>query len=174
MSTENSGLDAATTEQLLKALAAIRHGDFTTQMLTSQTGQAGEVAEAVNAIMDQLQRFAVDVSRLAATTSVEGNFGAQMSAADAAGIWKDLIDNLNHMSLILAAQVRDIARVAEAVAEGDLSQKVTIAAAGEMGELKATFNTMIEQLEALKSSVSKLMERVNNAGFDLGHDAEKN
>ena len=174
MLTENSGLDAATTEHLLQALAAIRQGNFATQMVTSQSGQAGEVAEAVNALMAQLQRFAVDASRLAAVTSVEGNFGAQMSAAGATGIWKDLTDNLNHMSLILAAQVRDISRVAAAVAEGDLSQKVTITAAGEMGELKATFNTMIEQLETLKISVSKLMDQVNSAGLNLGHNPSDN
>ncbi|MBV9866922.1 MAG: HAMP domain-containing protein [Abitibacteriaceae bacterium] len=168
MSLQDAGLNAEETQQLLEALAAIRQGDFSAQMSTSQSGMAGEVAESVNALVDQLQKFAVDVSRLAATTSVQGNFGAQMSSAGATGIWKDLTDNLNHMSLILATQVRDIARVADAVAQGDLSQKVIVTAEGEMGELKATFNTMIDQLELLKNSVGQLVEKVNNAGLDLG------
>ena len=170
MSTQDEGLSAQETQQLLTTLAAIRQGDFSQQMSSGQSGIAGAVAESVNALSQQLQTFAVDASRLAAATGAEGNLGAQMSTAGAEGTWKDLADNLNHMSLILAAQVRDITRVAGAVAEGDLSQQVNVAARGEMAELKDTFNSMIAQLEILKDSVKKLMEQVSQMSANPGQN----
>lgn len=160
----HGGLSQTETEQLLEALAAIRQGDFTAQLPEDSAGAGGDVARSFNALCEQLQSFAVESSRLAAAIGAEGQLGAQMPGAEAGGTWKDLTENLNHMSLILATQVRDVARVAAIVAEGDLSQKVTVAAGGEMAELKDSFNAMIDQLQLLKESVSKLMKRVNEMG----------
>ena len=177
MSTQDAGLSAPETQELLKTLAALHQGDFSvriTPISNGQSGVAGEVAAAVNALIDQLQMLALGVSRLAQTTGVEGNLGTQITVEGAAGTWKDLTDNLNHMSLILAAQVRDIRRVAGAVAEGDLSQKVAVAAGGEMGELKVTFNAMIDQLQLLKSSVNALVQQVNDLGLKPERDARHN
>lgn len=170
-----AGLSAAQTRQLLEALTAIRQGDFAVRMRDADTspresqGAMAEVAAAVDAVSQQLHALALGISRLARATAVEGQLGAQIetggatgsgATAEPAGLWRDMNTALNNMSHILAAQVRDLTSVAAAVSEGDLSQKVTVAAAGEMGELKATFNTMIDQLQLLKTSVSQLMEQV--------------
>jgi len=172
--TGEAGLSAGETAQLLQVLAAIRRGDFASPLPEGGDGVAGEVSEAVNAVIAQLQRFAVAASRLATATGVEGNLGVQMTTEGSEGLWHDMAENLNNMSLIIAAQVRDITQVAQAVADGDLSQKVTVAAGGEMAQLKETFNTMIVQLELLRSSVNKLMEKVNNLGLNPGQNAQNN
>lgn len=164
------GLSAAQTEQLLSTLEALRTGDFSARLAEDSAGVAAEVARSINALSDQLHTFAVAASRLAAATSAQGELGTQIPDDGASGTWKDLTDNLNHMSLILSAQVRDVARVAAAVAEGDLSQKVEVAAAGEMADLKESFNAMIDQLQLLKDSVNSLMKRVE----DMGAAARKN
>lgn len=166
----NTGLDTANATLLLSTLAAMREGDFEVRMPEDLGGTAGEVAGSINALCEQLQTFAVHASRLAAAIGAQGELGVQIPDSAAGGTWKDLMDNLNHMSLILAAQVRDVARVAAAVAEGDLSQKVEVAAAGEMADLKTSFNAMIDQLQLLKDSVNSLMKRVE----DMGATARKN
>ena len=166
----DEGLNRAHTEQLLSTLNAMRNGDFEARMPEDMGGITGEVARTLSGLGDQLQTFAVHASRLAAATGAHGELGTQIPDTEAGGTWKDLTDNLNHMSLILAAQVRDVTRVAAAVAEGDLSQKVEVAAAGEMAELKDSFNAMIDQLQLLKDSVNSLMKRVE----DMGATARKN
>ncbi len=178
----NAGLSAAQTRRLLDALSAIQQGDFAVRMRDADTppresqGAMAEVVEAVDAVSGQLHALALGISRLARATAVEGRLGAQIETggasgsgasgsgatefAEPAGLWRDMNTALNNMSHILATQVRALTSVAAAVSEGDLSQKVTVAAAGEMGELKATFNTMIDQLQLLKNSVGQLMEQV--------------
>jgi methyl-accepting chemotaxis protein len=169
----SASLSAAQTRQLLEALTAIRQGDFAVRMRDADVspddspGAMAEVAAAVDAVSGQLHALALGISRLARATAVEGQLGAQIEtgggegdAVEPTGLWRDMNTALNNMSHILAAQVRDLTMVAATVSEGDLSQKVTVAASGEMGELKATFNTMIDQLQLLKASVSQLMEQV--------------
>jgi len=159
--TQATGLGEQATNALVTSLNAVREGDFTALLPEAGTGQEAEVAIAFNTLCEQLQLFAVAASRLAAANGARGELGTQIPEGGAGGTWKDLTDNLNHMSLILAAQVRDVTQVANAVAEGDLSQKVTVAAAGDMATLKESFNTMIDQLQLLKDSVNALMERVS-------------
>jgi HAMP domain-containing protein len=172
MTQEDTGLTAAQTAQFLATLDALRNGDFSARLQledadgnslngSSAQGIAADAVMSVNTLADRVQNFALQASRLVHSTCVEGRLGEQMDDSAAAGDWQTLEENLNNMSLILAAQIRDIARVAEAAAEGDLSQKVTVAAQGEMAEIRDTFNAMVDQLQLLKDSVSRLMERVS-------------
>jgi methyl-accepting chemotaxis protein len=165
MSNNSTGLNAEQTAEVLATLDALRNGDFSARVaFDSVDDSATDAASTVNALADQIQNFALQASRQVHATCVEGRLGEQIDNLEAEGDWQTLVDNLNNMSLILAAQVRDIGRVAASVAEGDLSQQVTVAAQGEMAEIKETFNAMIPQLQLLKDSVTKLMERVSTLG----------
>ena len=165
MSNIDSGLSAEHTAEILATLDAVPNGDFSARVeFEDDSGAATDAASTVNALADQIQNFALQASRQVHATCVEGRLGEQIEGLDAEGDWQTLVENLNNMSLILATQIRDIGRVANAVAHGDLSQNVTVAAQGEMAEIKETFNAMIPQLQLLKDSVTKLMERVSTLG----------
>jgi HAMP domain-containing protein len=165
MSTNNGGLNSEQTAEILATLDALRNGDFSARVeFEEATADAADAASTVNALADQIQNFALQASRLVHATCVEGRLGEQIEGIEAAGDWQTLVENMNNMSLILATQIRDIGRVAAAVSQGDLSRSVTVAAQGEMAEIKDTFNAMIPQLQLLKDSVTKLMERVSSMG----------
>src|SRR2546426_2578663 len=115
-------------------------------------------------MVDQLNGFASEVSRVAREVGTEGKLGGQARVPGVAGTWKDLTDNVNAMAANLTGQVRNIAEVTTAVAQGDLSHKITVDARGEIPELKSTINTMVDQLNAFASEVSRVAREVGNDG----------
>ena len=113
-------------------------------------GEILELKNTINTMVDQLNAFAGEVSRVAREVGTEGKLGGQAQVPGVAGTWKDLTDNVNSMASNLTGQVRNIADVATAVANGDLSKKITVDVKGEILELKNTLNTMVDQLNALR------------------------
>ncbi|TLY79788.1 MAG: chemotaxis protein, partial [Gammaproteobacteria bacterium] len=109
-------------------------------------GETLELKSTINTMVDQLNGFASEVSRVAREASTEGKLGGQARVRGVAGIWKDLTDNVNAMAANLTGQMRNIAEVTTAVAKGDLSKKITVDVRGEILELKSTINTMVDQL----------------------------
>src|SRR5258705_8809593 len=122
-------------------------------------------------MVDQLSSFAGEVTRVAREVGTEGKLGGQAEVKGVAGTWKDLTDNVNAMAGSLTAQVRDIARVATAIASGDLAQKITVDARGEILQLKDTINKMVDQLNAFAAEVSRVAREVGTEG-KLGGQAE--
>src|SRR5690606_29166221 len=125
---------------------AVARGDLSQKITVSAKGEVAELADTMNNLTDTLRLFADEVIRVAREVGTEGKLGGQAVVPGVAGTWKDLTDNVNSMASNLTAQVRNIAQVSTAVARGDLSQKITVAAQGEILELKNTVNTMVDQL----------------------------
>src|SRR5207237_1394778 len=124
-----------------------------------------------NIMVDQLRSFASEVTRVAREVGTDGKLGGQADVRGVSGVWKDLTDNVNFMAANLTSQVRNIAKVTTAVANGDLSQKITVDVKGEILELKATINTMVDQLNAFASEVTRVAREVGTEG-KLGGQAE--
>src|SRR5213593_4197642 len=122
-------------------------------------------------MVDQLNAFASEVTRLAREVGTDGKLGGQAQVPGVAGTWKDLTDNVNSMAGNLTAQVRNIAEVATAVAKGDLSKKITVNVSGEILQLKETLNTMVDQLNAFASEVTRVAREVGTDG-KLGGQAQ--
>src|SRR5260221_119690 len=122
-------------------------------------------------MVQQLSVFTGEVTRVAREVGTEGKLGGQAQVPGVAGVWKDLTDNVNSMAANLTGQVRNIAEVTTAVAKGDLSKKITVDVKGEILELKSTFNTMVDQLNAFASEVSRVAKEVGPAG-KLGRQAQ--
>src|SRR3712207_751325 len=129
--------------------SAIANGDLTRKITVEVRGEILQIKEVINRMVDQLSAFASEVTRVAREVGTEGILGGQASVPGVAGTWKDLTDNVNFMAGNLTNQVRNIALVTTAVANGDLSQKITVEAKGEILELANTINTMVDQLNAL-------------------------
>src|SRR5207248_430732 len=125
----------------------------------------------INTMVDQLSSFAAEVTRVAREVGTEGKLGGQAEVKGVAGTWKDLTDNVNFMAGNLTSQVRNIADVAKAVANGDLSKKITVEVKGEILELKQTINTMVDQLNSFASEVTRVAREVGTEG-KLGGQAE--
>ncbi|CAM5713319.1 histidine kinase OS=Streptomyces tendae OX=1932 GN=GUR47_34450 PE=4 SV=1 [Streptomyces tendae] len=167
--------------EVSRVLSAVADGDLSPRMeLRTQneegTGQPlrGEflkVGRTVNNLVDQLSTFTDEVTRVASEVGTEGKLGGQARVRGMSGSWKDLTDSVNTMAYRLTAQVRDIALVTTAVAKGDLSRKVTVHVAGEMLELKNTVNTMVDQLSAFSSEVTRVAREVGTEGA-LGGQAQ--
>jgi len=151
-------------EQLLTVLTALKDGDFTRRMPTHGTGTAGKIAETLNALLEQLQGFEAETSRIAREVGTEGRFGGQAEVPGLSGSWKEMVDNINCMSGNLTAQVRNIARTITAIANGDLAKKVEVEVNGELLELKTTINIMVDQLNGFASEVTRLGREVGNEG----------
>jgi signal transduction histidine kinase/HAMP domain-containing protein/DNA-binding response OmpR family regulator len=133
-------------------------------------GEILQLKETVNTMVDQLSAFADEVTRVAREVGTEGRLGGQADVKGVKGTWRDLTDSVNFMAGNLTAQVRNVAQVATAVAEGDLSQKITVDARGEILELKNTINTMVDQLSAFADEVTRVAREVGTAG-NLGGQA---
>src|SRR5207245_324835 len=129
--------------------------------------------ETINRMVDQLNGFASEVTRVAREVGTEGKLGGQADVKGVAGTWKDLTDNVNTLAGNLTAQVRDIAKVATAIANGDLSQKITVDVKGEILQLKDTINRMVDQLGAFASEVTRLAKEVETGGADGGQCGER-
>ena len=127
-------------------------------------GEILQLKETLNTMVDQLNRFAGEVTRVAREVGTEGRLGGQAQVPGVAGTWKDLTDNVNSMAANLTAQVRNIAEVTTAVARGDLSRKITVDVKGEILELKNTINTMVDQLNAFAGEVTRVAREVGTEG----------
>jgi signal transduction histidine kinase/CheY-like chemotaxis protein len=150
--------------ELLTGLTAVRNGDFSTRLRQSSDPMMDEIATVFNSMIDQLGHFTSEVTRVSYEIGNEGKLGGTAKLASAAGTWKDLTDSVNAMAGNLTGQVRDISQVAKAVAEGDLSQKITVAAQGELLELKNTMNTMVDQLSSFADEVTRVAREVGTDG----------
>ncbi|MFI6039899.1 HAMP domain-containing protein [Streptomyces sp. NPDC051315] len=150
---------------------AVARGDLTRTVTVEATGELLELKLTVNTMVDQLSAFADEVTRVAREVGTEGRLGGRAQVRGVSGVWKDLTDNVNFMASNLTSQVRNIAQVTTAVANGDLSQKITVDAQGEILELKSTINTMVDQLSAFADEVTRVAREVGTEG-NLGGRAE--
>jgi len=150
---------------------AVAKGDLNRKITAEAKGEILELKNTINIMVDQLSAFAAEVTRVAREVGTEGKLGGQASVPGVAGTWKDLTDNVNTLAGNLTGQVRNIAAVTIAVARGDLSQKITVEAKGETAELKDTINTMVDQLSAFASEVTRVAKEVGTEG-KLGGQAQ--
>src|SRR5580765_4881132 len=150
---------------------AVANGDLSRKINVDVKGEVAALAETINRMVDQLRSFAAEVTRVAREVGTEGALGGQAEVRGVAGTWKDLTDNVNFMARNLTDQVRNIAEVTTAVAGGDLSKKISVDAKGEIAELKSTINTMVDQLNAFASEVTRVAREVGTEG-KLGGQAE--
>jgi HAMP domain-containing protein/CheY-like chemotaxis protein/signal transduction histidine kinase len=150
---------------------AVANGDLSKQITVDARGEILELKETINTMVDQLRSFASEVTRVAREVGTEGKLGGQAEVKGVAGTWKDLTDSVNSMASNLTGQVRNIAEVTTAVANGDLSKKITAEALGEVLELKETINTMVDQLRSFASEVTRVAREVGTEGR-LGGQAE--
>jgi signal transduction histidine kinase/HAMP domain-containing protein/CheY-like chemotaxis protein len=163
--------DDSALRQLLAGLTAVRGGDFGTRLPQVGDELMDEIALVFNGMIGQLGLFTSEVTRVAREVGSEGKLGGQAEVPGLSGSWKDLTDNVNAMAGNLTGQVRDIAQVATAVARGDLSQKITVQARGEILELKNTINTMVDQLSSFADEVTRVAREVGTDGR-LGGQAD--
>ena len=158
-------------QQLLTGLTAVRGGDFSTRLPEGGDPMMNDIAAVFNAMNEQLAVFTSEVTRVAREVGTEGQLGGQAEVPAVTGTWKDLTDSVNAMANNLTSQVRNIAQVTTAVAKGDLSQKITVDARGEILELKSTVNTMVDQLSAFAGEVTRMAREVGTEGR-LGGQAQ--
>jgi HAMP domain-containing protein/signal transduction histidine kinase/DNA-binding response OmpR family regulator len=154
--------------EVTKAVAA---GDLSKKITVDVKGEISEVKNTVNTMVDQLRSFAAEVTRVALEVGTEGILGGQADVQGVAGTWKDLTDSVNLMASNLTSQVRNIADVTKAVAAGDLSKQITVDVKGEILELKATINTMVDQLSSFAAEVTRVAREVGTEGR-LGGQAQ--
>ncbi|MFE2147086.1 HAMP domain-containing protein [Streptomyces sp. NPDC059456] len=166
-----NGVGEPELRRLLAGLTAVRDGDFRTRLPDTSDGLLGEIATVFNGMADQLSLVTSEVTRVAREVGTEGTLGGQADVPGVDGAWLDLTDSVNFMAGNLTDQVRSIAQVATAVAKGDLSQKITVTARGEILELKETINTMVDQLSAFAGEVTRVAREVGTEGR-LGGQAD--
>ncbi|HTW49931.1 MAG TPA: response regulator, partial [Acidobacteriaceae bacterium] len=156
---------------IAEVATAIANGDLSKKITVDVSGEILRLKETINTMVDQLNRFAGEVTRVAREVGTEGRLGGQANVPGVAGTWKDLTDSVNFMAGNLTGQVRNIAEVTTAVARGDLSRKITVDVKGEILELKNTINTMVDQLNAFAAEVTRVAREVGTEG-KLGGQAE--
>ncbi|MEU2306641.1 HAMP domain-containing protein, partial [Streptomyces misionensis] len=156
---------------IAQVTTAVANGDLSQKIDVDARGEILELKNTINTMVDQLSAFADQVTRVARDVGTEGRLGGQAQVPGVAGVWRDLTDSVNGMAGNLTAQVRNIAQVATAVARGDLSQKITVDARGEILELKNTLNTMVDQLSSFAQEVTRVAREVGTEGI-LGGQAE--
>src|SRR5436309_2284343 len=149
---------------IAEVATAIAGGDLSRKITVDVRGEILQLKETLNTIVDQLNRFAGEVTRVAREVGTDGRLGGQANVPGVAGTWKDLTDNVNSMASNLTSQVRNIAEVTTAVARGDLSRKITVDVKGEIVELKNTINTMVDQLNAFAAEVTRVAREVGTEG----------
>ncbi|WP_244485450.1 HAMP domain-containing protein [Pseudolabrys sp. Root1462] len=161
----------AQVRNIAEVTTAVAGGDLSKKITVDVKGEILELKDTINTMVDQLNAFAGEVTRVAREVGTEGKLGGQAMVRGVAGTWKDLTDSVNSMASNLTAQVRNIADVATAVAQGDLSKKITVNVSGEILRLKETLNTMVDQLNAFASEVTRVAREVGTEG-KLGGQAE--
>jgi HAMP domain-containing protein/CheY-like chemotaxis protein/signal transduction histidine kinase len=173
--TDNVNLLAANLTTQVRNIAevttAVARGDLSRKVTADVKGEILELKNTINTMVDQLNAFAAEVTRVAREVGTEGKLGGQAQVPGVAGTWKDLTDNVNFMASNLTDQVRNIAEVATAIAGGDLSRKITVDVRGEILELKDTMNTMVEQLRSFAAEVTRVAREVGTEGR-LGGQAQ--
>ncbi|MFJ9008498.1 HAMP domain-containing protein, partial [Streptomyces canus] len=156
---------------IAQVATAVARGDLSQKITVEAKGEVAALADVINTMVDTLSAFADEVTRVAREVGTEGNLGGQAQVPNVAGTWKDLTDNVNSMANNLTGQVRNIALVTTAVANGDLSKKIDVDARGEILELKTTINTMVDQLSSFAAEVTRVAREVGSEGR-LGGQAE--
>ncbi|HEX4700829.1 MAG TPA: HAMP domain-containing protein [Pseudonocardiaceae bacterium] len=173
--TDNVNVMAANLTGQVRSIAtvatAVAGGDLNKRSTVEARGEVAVLADTINGMVDTLSAFADEVTRVAREVGTEGKLGGQAHVRGVAGTWKDLTDNVNNMAGNLTNQVRNIAQVTTAVAQGDLSKKIDVDARGEILELKTTINTMVDRLSAFASEVTRVAREVGTEG-KLGGQAE--
>ncbi len=150
---------------------AVANGNLSKKITVDVRGEMLELKDTINTMVDQLRSFAAEVTRVAREVGTDGKLGGQAMVRDVGGVWKDLTDNVNFMAGNLTSQVRNVAQVTTAVANGDLSKKITVDVRGEMLELKSTINVMVDQLNSFASEVTRVAREVGTEG-KLGGQAD--
>ncbi|MFE7223364.1 HAMP domain-containing protein [Nocardioides sp. NPDC057577] len=166
-----AGTLTAQVRNIAQVTTAVARGDLSRQITVDARGEILELKSTINTMVDQLSSFAAEVTRVAREVGTEGRLGGQADVHDVSGTWKDLTDSVNSMASNLTSQVRNIAQVTTAVARGDLTQKITVDARGEILELKSTINTMVDQLGSFADEVTRVAREVGTEG-KLGGQAE--
>src|SRR5204862_132856 len=156
---------------IAQVTTAVAHGDLSQKITVEAKGEMAALAETINSMTDTLRAFADEVTRVAREVGTEGRLGGQADVKGVSGTWKDLTDNVNQLAANLTDQVRNIAQVTTAVAKGDLSQKISVEAQGEVAQLKDTINTMVDQLSAFADEVTRVAREVGTEGR-LGGQAD--
>ncbi|HTL20624.1 MAG TPA: HAMP domain-containing protein [Steroidobacteraceae bacterium] len=156
---------------IAEVATAIANGDLSRKITADVKGEILQLKESINTMVDQLNAFAAEVTRVAREVGTEGKLGGQAEVKGVSGVWKDLTENVNSMASNLTGQVRNIAEVATAIARGDLSRKITVDVRGEILQLKETINTMVDQLNAFAAEVTRVAREVGTEG-KLGGQAE--
>src|SRR5438445_11459124 len=141
---------------IAQVTTAVAKGDLSQKITVDVKGEILELKNTINTMVDQLSSFADEVTRVAREVGTEGKLGGQAEVEGVSGTWKELTENVNQLAGNLTSQVRNIAQVATAVARGDLSQKITVEARGEILELKNTLNTMVDQLGSFADEVTRV------------------
>src|SRR5437763_14179836 len=154
----------AQVRNIAEVTTAVANGDLSKKITVEVRGEIHELKHTINTMVDQLRSFASEVTRVAREVGTEGRLGGQAEVAGVGGTWKDLTDSVNMMASNLTAQVRNIAEVTTAVANGDLSRKITVDVRGEILELKNTINTMVDQLRGFASEVTRVAREVGTEG----------
>ncbi len=154
----------AQVRNIAQVTTAVARGDLSRKITVDVSGEILELKDTINTMVDQLNSFASEVTRVAREVGTEGRLGGQAQVPGVAGTWKDLTDNVNSMASNLTAQVRNIAEVATAIAGGDLSKKITVNVSGEILQLKETVNTMVDQLNAFAGEVTRVAREVGTEG----------
>src|SRR3954466_10852853 len=164
--TENVNLMASNLTDQVRGIAdvttAVANGDLSQKITVEAKGEVAALADTINSMVDTLGVFAEQVTTVARAVGTEGKLGGQAGGPGGAGTWKDLTDSVNFMAGNLTSQVRNIAQITTAVANGDLSQKITVEAKGEVLELKDTVNTMVDQLNAFAAEVTRVAREVGS------------
>ena len=159
---------SAQVSNITEVATAIAGGDLSKKVTVNVSGEILQLKETINTMVDQLNAFAGEVTRVAREVGTEGKLGGQANVRGVAGTWKDLTDNVNSMAGNLTGQVRNIAEVATAIARGDLSRKITVDVRGEILQLKETVNTMVDQLQDLAAHVQdRKSTRLNSSHLKL-------
>ena len=161
----------AQVRNIAEVATAIAGGDLSKKVTVNVSGEILQLKETINTMVDQLNGFAGEVTRVAREVGTDGRLGGQANVLGVAGTWKDLTESVNSMASNLTAQVRNIAEVSTAIAGGDLSKKITVTVSGEIAQLKETINTMVDQLNAFAGEVTRVAREVGTEGR-LGGQAQ--
>ena len=156
---------------IAQVTTAVANGDLSKKIIVDAKGEILELKNTINTMVDQLNSFAAEVTRVAREVGTEGSLGGQAEVAGVSGTWRGLTESVNSMASNLTDQVRNISQVAQAVARGDLTQKITVDAKGEILELKETLNTMVDQLSSFADEVTRVAKEVGTEG-KLGGQAQ--
>jgi len=173
--TDNVNIMASNLTTQVRGIAAVvtnvAEGDLDEKFVLEAKGEVAELADTINSMIDTLRAFAAEVTRVAREVGTEGVLGGQAQVEGVSGVWKDLTENVNSMASNLTSQVRNIAEVTTAVAQGDLSKKITVDVRGEVLELKNTINVMVDQLSTFAAEVTRVAKEVGTEG-QLGGQAD--